>query len=138
MGLQLLDHEPDLLSHRFLLVKNLIVPEPENTKTSCLQFLCAIFVILCLLPMLAPIYFNDQFVFQADKIEDVITKWMLTAKLKLPAQKAGASGEVSSFILCPFIPPTRRGFGTRSGQTADLTTTQKMPQSLFRIRQVVA
>jgi hypothetical protein len=54
--------------------------------------------------MLAPIYFNDQFVFQANKIEDVITKWVLTAKF----------------------------------QTADLTTTQKMPQSLFRIRQVVA
>jgi len=104
MGFQFFDYQPDLLSHRFLLVKNLIVPEPENTKTSCLQFLCAILAILCLLPMLAPIYFNDQFVFQADKIEDVITKWVLTAKF----------------------------------QTADLTTTQKMPQSLFRIRQVVA
>jgi hypothetical protein len=88
--------------------------------------------------MLAPIYFNDQFVFQADKIEDVITKWMLTAKLKLPAHKAGASGKVLSFILCPFIPPTRRGFGTRSGQTTNLTTTQKMPQGLLRIRQVIA
>jgi hypothetical protein len=104
MGLQLLDHQPDLLSHRFLLVKNLIVPEPENTKTSFLQFLCAIFVILCLLSMLGPIHFNDQFVFQSDKIEDVITKSVLTAKF----------------------------------QTTNLTTTQKMPQSLFRIRQVVA
>jgi hypothetical protein len=104
MGLQLLDHQPDLLSHRFLLVKNLIVPEPENTKTSFLQFLCAIFVILCLLSMLGPIHFNDQFVFQSDKIENVITKSVLTAKF----------------------------------QTTNLTTTQKMPQSLFRIRQVVA
>ena len=32
--------------------------------------------------MLSPIHLNDQFVFQADKIEDVIAKWMLTAKFK--------------------------------------------------------
>jgi len=87
--------------------------------------------------MLSPIYLNDQFVFQADKIENAITKWMLTPKLKLPAHKAGASGKVLSFILCPFIPPTRRGCGTRSGQTVNLTTSQKMPQSLFRVRHVV-
>ncbi len=30
--------------------------------------------------MLSPVYLNDQFVLQADKIEDVITKWMLTAE----------------------------------------------------------
>jgi hypothetical protein len=87
--------------------------------------------------MLSPIYFNYQLVFQADKIEDVITKWMLTAKLKLPAHKAGASGKVLSFILCPSIPPTRRGCGTRSGQTANLTTSQKMPQSLLGVGHVV-
>src|SRR5512137_1332481 len=104
MGLELLDYQPNLLFHRLLLVKNLIVPQPENTKTSSLQFLCAFLVILCLLSMLSPIYFNDQFVFQADEIEDVVSKWMLTAKLK----------------------------------TTNLTTTQKMPQSLFRIRHVVA
>jgi len=104
MGFQLFDHQPDLLPYRFLLFKNFVVPEPENTKTSCLQSLCAILVILCLLSMLPPIYFNDQFVFQGDKIEDVITKWMLTAKF----------------------------------QITNLTTTQEMPQSLFRIRQVIA
>jgi len=32
--------------------------------------------------MLSPVYLNDQFVFQADKIEDVITKRMLTAKFQ--------------------------------------------------------
>jgi hypothetical protein len=53
--------------------------------------------------MLPPIYLNDQFAFQADKIEDEITKWMLTAKL----------------------------------QTANLTTSQKMPQGLFRAGHVI-
>ncbi len=104
MGFQLLDHQPDLLPYRFFLFKNFIVPEPQNTKTSCLQFLHAILVILCPLSMLGTIYFDDQSVFQADKIEDVITKWVLTAEL----------------------------------QTTNLTTTQKMPQNHFRIRQVTA
>jgi hypothetical protein len=51
----------------------------------------------------APIHLNDQLVFQADKIKNVITKWMLTAKF----------------------------------QTGNLATSQKMPQSLFRIGHIV-
>jgi hypothetical protein len=59
--------------------------------------------------MLSPIYFNYQLVFQADKIEDVITKWMLTAKLKLPAYKAGASGKVLSLYIVPLHPAYAAG-----------------------------
>jgi hypothetical protein len=54
--------------------------------------------------MLSPIHLNNKLVFQADKIENVITKWMLTAKF----------------------------------QTGNLATSQKMPQSLFRIGNVAA
>ncbi len=54
--------------------------------------------------MLSPVYLNDQFAFQADKMEDVITKRMLTEKF----------------------------------QSGNLATSQKMPQGLFRVGQVVA
>jgi len=80
MGLQLLNYHPNFLLYRFYLIKNLIVPESENAKTSLLQFLGAILVIPSLLSMLSPVYLNNKFFFKADKIKDVITKWMLTAK----------------------------------------------------------
>ena len=78
--MQLLNYQPNLLPYRFHLLQNFIVPESENGKTSRLQFLCTILIIYCLLSMLSPIHLDYQFVFQADKIEDVITQWMLTAK----------------------------------------------------------
>ena len=104
MGLQLQDYQPNLLPYRFYLRKNLVVSESENAKPSRLQFLCAILVISCLLSMLSPIHLNYQFVLQADKIENVITKWMLATKF----------------------------------QTGNLSTSQEMPQRLFRIGHVIA
>jgi hypothetical protein len=80
MGLQLLGYQPNLLLYRFYLLKNFVVPESENAKTSSLKFLYAILVIPCVLSMLSPIHLNYQFVFQADKIENVITKRMLRAR----------------------------------------------------------
>jgi len=53
--------------------------------------------------VLSPIHLNYEFVFEADEVEDVITKWMLAAKF----------------------------------QTGNLATSQKMPQSLFRVGHVV-
>ena len=127
MGSQFLNYQPNLFLDRFHLLKNLIVPKPKNAKTGRLQFLCAISIIPYLRSVMSSIYLNDQSVFKADKIEDIIAKWMLTAKLKLPAHKAGASGKVLSFMLCPFTPTVRRGCGTHSGQTGNLTASQKMP-----------
>jgi hypothetical protein len=63
----------------------------------------AIFVIPCLLPMLSSIHLDYQFVFQADKVEDIITKSMLTAELEI----------------------------------RNLSATQNIPQSLFRVRHLV-
>jgi hypothetical protein len=54
--------------------------------------------------MLSPIHLNYKLVFQADKIQNVITKWMLTAKF----------------------------------QTSDMATSQKIPQSMFRVGHVAA
>ncbi len=82
MGLQLLDYPPNILLYRFHFLKNLIVPESENIKSSRPQFLRAIFFIPCLLPMLPSVRLDYQFVFQADKVEDIIAKRMLMAELK--------------------------------------------------------
>ncbi len=82
MGLYLLNCQPNLLLYRFYLLKNLIVPKSEHAETSRLQYLRAILVILCPLSMLSPIYLDDQSIFQADKIEDIITEWMLTTKFQ--------------------------------------------------------
>ena len=54
--------------------------------------------------MLSPVYLNDQFVFQADKIEDVITKRMLTAKLETRDLPATQNLPQSLFGISRFIP----------------------------------
>jgi hypothetical protein len=42
----------------------------------------AILVISNLMSMLSPLHLNYQFVLKADKIEDIIAKWMLTTKFQ--------------------------------------------------------
>ena len=82
MGLHLLDYQPNFLFYRFYFLKNLIVPESENAKTSRLQFLSSILIIPCLVSVLPPIHLNDEPLLKTDKIQDVVTKWMLTAKFQ--------------------------------------------------------
>jgi hypothetical protein len=53
-----------------------MVPEAENAEAGRLQRFGAIRVIVCLLQMLPSIDFDDKFVFQADKIKDIVAKWI--------------------------------------------------------------
>ncbi len=99
MGLQLLDYQPNLFFYRFYFVKNLVVPKSKNLKTSSIEYLCPILVIPLLLSVLPAIYFNYQFIFQADKIEDVISKWMLAAKFQTTNLTASQNVPQRSFGL---------------------------------------
>jgi hypothetical protein len=51
-----------------------------------------------LLSMLSPIHLNYHFLFEADKIENVIRKWMLPAKFQ--TGNLPASQKVPQSLLC--------------------------------------
>jgi hypothetical protein len=54
--------------------------------------------------MLPPIHFNYEFVFQADKIENVITERMLAAKLDTRNLSAAQKMPQSLFGVSHFVP----------------------------------
>ena len=62
------------------LLQDFVIPEADNGESQVLQVLCPRFVIGGLFDVLAAVYFDNQFGFHADEIEDVLAKWLLAAE----------------------------------------------------------
>ena len=72
---------PDHIDNRINFLQHLIVPKPENSKTSRLQALIANTILLTIL-MLTAIHLHNQLLLQAGEIQHKIQKRMLTAELE--------------------------------------------------------
>ncbi len=68
--------------HRFLIFQHLIIPKPQNGKALRFQKCFTRCLIPGLFIVLATIEFDDQCLFQANKVNDIRTDGMLTTKLK--------------------------------------------------------
>jgi hypothetical protein len=72
---------PNGIDHRVNFLQHLIVPKPNDTKTSFMQSLIANTILLAI-QMLAAIHLNNQPHFEAGKVEHEIHEWMLAAELE--------------------------------------------------------
>jgi hypothetical protein len=71
---------PDNRFHLFKVVQDLMIPKTQHSKTTRFKPLCSKPVLLDLLPMLSPIHLDDQSGFQANEIEHIAPRGMLSAK----------------------------------------------------------
>jgi hypothetical protein len=81
---------PNGVDHGVSFLQDLIVPEPDDPKTSLKQSLIAKTIFFAVL-MLAAIHLDNQAHFQAHKIKHKIQKWMLAAEFvtrELPTTQA--------------------------------------------------
>ena len=62
------------------LLQDFVIPEADNGEPEVLQVLCPCFVIGGLSGVLAAVYFDNQFGFHANEIEDVLSQRLLAAK----------------------------------------------------------
>ena len=62
------------------LLQDFVIPEADNGESQVLQVLCPRFVISGLFGVLAAVYFDNQFGFHADEIEDVLAQRLLAAE----------------------------------------------------------
>jgi hypothetical protein len=73
------------LPYRFLdhfqLMQNFIIPKSKDFKPSSFKVRCTTAVFLLKLGMLATIHLYNQFRFQANEVQDVVSKRMLPTKL---------------------------------------------------------
>jgi hypothetical protein len=70
----------DHFDDAFDVVEYLVVPESEYSKSSALKMMCPCLVVLEIVGMLATICFYNEFSFQTNEIQDVVTVGVLSSE----------------------------------------------------------
>ena len=71
------------INYTFYVLHNIGVPEPDHSISSAFQIFCpdTIILILSRLSMLTTVYFYDESLFEADKINNIVSNRLLSSEL---------------------------------------------------------
>lgn len=70
--------------HAFDILHYSVVPKADHLITLRLQVCCSFFIVFCLFQMLAAVQFNNEFLFDTDKIGNIVANGMFGDSCHLP------------------------------------------------------
>ena len=63
------------------IIHDLVVPKADNFVSQCFKIFCAFCVVFDLFQVLTAIQFEDEFLFDADKVRDEVSNGVLPSKV---------------------------------------------------------
>ena len=74
-------NNPNHPNHPVDIFHCIVIPKSDYFISQRLKVFCSFCVVLCLLKVLASVQFNNQFLFDATEIRDVVSNCMLSSEI---------------------------------------------------------